>query len=132
MTTTAPAPDPFERIKAHRRAMAEKSQHLRANLARTDANGRPIPPTPDDAWTAQVRAAGPQAQVAIAAGARARAEKAEARVAELEAEQAAAVAEPDPRQVLADKNAALWNLIRSTDADGRPIPDNTDNDNEKD
>jgi hypothetical protein len=120
-------PPDLEERRQLRASIAEKSRQLRP----VDHNGAPIPPTPDDAWTAQVRAATPQAQVAIAAGARARAERAEARVAALEAELAAAVdvAEPDPRQVFADKNRQLFAAVLASDENGRPIPDaNTEKD----
>jgi hypothetical protein len=127
MTATAPPPDPFEERRRLRADLAAKTRQLRP----VDHNGAPIPPATDDAWTQQVRRATPEAQVAIASGARARAERAEARVAALEAELAAAVdvAEPDPRQVFADKNRALFAAIVASDADGRPIPDNSNSTN---
>lgn len=106
-----------------------KNRRLARAILHTDHNGRAVAPAPDDEWTAQVRAAVPAAQVAIAVGARARAERAERRVVELEAELAAVVAEPDPRQVFADKNRRLLAAVLASDENGRPItdtPDSTD------
>lgn len=120
-------PPDLEARRATLDSLAKKNGDLARIVRRTDHNGRAIPPTTDDAWTAQVRAAAPAAQVAIAVGTRRRAERAEARVAALEAELAAAVdvAEPDPRASFADKNRQLFAAIVASDENGRPTTDST-------
>lgn len=112
-------------------SLAKKNGDLARIVRQVDRNGRPLPPPTADEWTGWVRAASPEAKVAIATGARARAEKAEARVLELEAEQAAAERGPDPRAVFADKNRRLLAAVLATDADGNPTTDTNTPDTEE-